>query len=282
NASDSTSREKIDISWTNIEGVTKWRLQRRDVYIKDDKEYPVVEWRTLKEINSQNYEDSGTPSNVMYSENSIMLNGYKIIYYYKVRGIEGTATDWSNIDSGSILDNSATINPPVKNSNENKLTINWSNGSGLVNNYYQLQKKISGGYGTIYNGETTSYIDSSISPDVNYTYRVTPRIDYVWGVSSNEVEYTLIFEEWIPNISISVITGNSMKISWDGIPTSEKYFLDRTPLNETFEYTHPTARIEDSSTGINFDTIYSYKLRGYKEPNRYTRYSGTVMGKVNP
>lgn len=284
-ASDSANQTGIAVSWTpTISGTTKWRLERRDAYMNGTNEVKISDWRTISEPTAAYYDDAANAANVMYSANSVMYYGYKVKYYYRVRGTEGTLTAWSNVDEGSIADNSVAINSVNKDAFSNKINVGWNGAGGSIDNWYQLEKSSDNIYfGSIYNGGDTTFGDSGVSPDTLYYYKVVARRNYVWGVYSNTVNYTLIFEEWIPNITISVTTGISMSITWNAIPTAEKYYLERTPLNNTFEYNTPVTHTEDNTTvGIDFDTVYSYKIRGFKAPNRYTQYSGTVMGRINP
>lgn len=163
----------------------------------------------------------------------------------------------------------------------NKIKIQWSK-SKNASGYYIYRKDSNGTYKkikTIEGGSVLSFIDSGLTPNKIYSYRVT-----AYYKSNNNV----INSSYANNINCSTLlkatdkftgtaTKNTITLKWNKVSGATGYYVYKYDAKSKRYKTLITLNSANSLsvkvTGLNSNTKYSYKVMAFKSTN-----SGTLKG----
>ena len=140
-----------------------------------------VEWSKDNTFNSGVSTDTAATDSYTFS--SYLADG---TWYFRVDATDlvGNTSAWSSY--GTVIINTPVPTTPGSTSYSsvltNSITVSWSSstdssGPGLANPAYHVERAVDnsgspGSFGEVGTTNSTSYIDSSVSPDIKYWYRI--------------------------------------------------------------------------------------------------------------
>ena len=240
--------KKVTLQWNAIDGAVNYVLER--VSGKDSTDIQLV------------VKLSGNIT--AFSDTTINLNTE---YLYRIKAVNNLAeSPFAVLKIKTINDlNTLRINAEVN--YYNTVTISWTSSPSFVADYYILERKRGNDdYKQIsrINLPTLRYIDSTLQANTKYTYRLkaynaTTQSSFV----QVEIETPSLLAK--PDLAITILYYNSLKINWKLIAGAITYKLERKSGNE--EYKQIALLDSKSLEWIDKDllenTFYSYRLEAF-------------------
>jgi hypothetical protein len=242
---------KVNISWSAVEGATKYLLQRR--YNNGSG------WKSWGTISS---EYTGTS----YVDNKVTA-GYT--YQYRVYSYNG---EWSSTFTRVEVVASNIPLPPgnmTAESDSGKVNVSWSTVEGATK--YLLQRRYNDGngwksWGTISSGYTeTSYEDNRVTAGYTYQYRVYS-YNGEWSATFTRAEVVASNIPLPPANMTAESSAGKVNVSWSAVAGATKYLLQRRYNDGTGWKSWTT--ISSSMTGTSYEDSrvtagYTYQYRVY-------------------
>lgn len=259
--------DKIMLKWQEIPGAQGYQIYRSTK--------PNTGFKQVATVNS-----GGT---VSWSDKV----GINKTYYYKIRSFRyfndiGIFSPYSAVVKASTKITAPQISS-LSVSSYRKITIKWDKTKNVTG--YKVYRKTgtSGSYKLIKNingAGTTSYADSSISPNVSYYYRVkayktVKKKDYNSSYSNVVLAKTNLGKPSIRSVSSSSPT--KVKLSWKKADGAQGYQIYRASSYKgkyTKVKTVTGGNVSScTNTGLVPNKTYYYKVRAYRTVNKVKTYS---------
>jgi uncharacterized protein (TIGR02145 family) len=249
---------RIDLSWQNNEEYTE-------------------EFAIHRKIGSQPYTSIATTTKdvSIYSDTTCTLGvNYKYVIISKVG---------ANLSTPSNYMATATVFPSVTNISINALSdaaaqITWEDNCSFEKGY-RIERESGSGYELIVqtNENTTTYTDSSLNYDTNYTYRIA-------GFTSDN------FSEWTtsPNMNVSFqepssligipISETQIYLTWtDNSGNEDGFRIERNTSSGNNQIIEVDANVtEYTDIELTFGQIYEYRIAAFTSTSTSTWASTTT------
>lgn len=233
----------VKISWSEVDGATKYRIYRRSA---DESVYTA-----LATVSAEITE---------YTDTSAKING--TVFYYKVRAINGTV---SGVTSSAAKVTVFGTFVPTLSANGKSVTVKWSEVKGADS--YTVFKKVNDGEWQILAecSDITEYTDTDVVADNKYSYSLTVLKNGEYS-SFNTIGASiyLLKEPKISSVNASV--DNSVLVKWQAVKGATKYSVYRKSDSDNY-------KLIGTSTGTSFyDTTekknnlyYTYYIKAEAE-----------------
>jgi len=244
-----------------------------------------------------------TPVKVMDNVVSVSAGGYHTLAIKN----DGSLWAWGNNDFGQLGDGTTIEkSTPIKVMDKTVLVLgipthlsvsiptatsiklSWTSVSGA--NGYEVFRSLSatGTYTWLANAFTTSYTNSGLTTGTTYYYKVkardTTKVPTVYSAYTSVIAAKPVLVLGIPtNLSVSIPTSTSIKLSWTNVSGANGYEVFRS-LSATGTYTWLANAFTTSYTnsGLTTGTTYYYKVKARnttKVPTVYSAFSSVIAAK---
>ena len=231
------SPTSINISWSSVPHATGYKI-----------------YRSLTSSGQYVYVGNTVSNN--YTDNNLETG---TTYYYKIAGTKSNGEGPSSnfISTFTPVDIPTGLLGTVQSSNSIKLSWN----TVLKATEYTLYKSLSssGEYNAIVTTSNTSYIDTGLSQNTPYYYKVSAK--NLNGDGSQSEYITVIIEPPQPPTSItsSVLSSSSIKLDWDNIEGATSYKIYRSTGGD-YSLVGTVTTNTFTNTGLSSNINYSYKI----------------------
>ena len=195
------------VTWTAVKNAETYSVWRKT---------SSTGWKKLATVEGTTYTDKTAESNQTYYYTIRCMNAGKNICTsdYNRTGTKAYYLAASNISSLTLTSNG--------------IVVKWNKVAGAKS--YRIYRKTTGGYtriGTVNNGNTTSYTDTTAESGKTYTYAVKPyngndSADY----TGKQVTYLAA-----PTLSTLANAANGVSLKWNSISGAQKYYIYRKEGN---------------------------------------------------
>ena len=165
-----------------------------------------------------------------------------------------------------------------------KIKLQWSKSTN-ASGYYIYRKDSNGTYKkikTIEGDSTLSFIDSGLTPNKSYSYRVTAYYKSNGNVINSSYAKTVSYTTLLKATDkfTGTATKNTVTLKWNKVSGATGYYVYRYDTKSKSYKTLITLNSENSlsvrATGLSPNTKYTYKVMAFKKTN-----SGTLKGDVS-
>jgi len=212
-------------------------------------------------------------------------------YYYKVASYnkngESAQSDYVLATTLPIIVPDTPTNVTATPNSSSRITISWSSMSDATG--YKIYRSLnsSDDFTQVGTSASTSYVDTGLSADTYYYYKVAA---YNENGTSSQSNYVSAKTTLIPDTPTGVTaTGNniSITVSWSSVFGADGYKIYRsTNSSGTFGYIGTTTETSYSDEGLSVNTSYYYKVTAYNsyEESAQSNYIlATILGsEANP
>ncbi len=207
--------------------------------------------------------DEETFTNIGLSDNTT--------YYYRVRAYNGAGFSGFTAEASATTTLSAPLPPSnllLDNITENSIDLNWSDNSTNETGF-QVERSLSPTTGyvriTTTTADVTSYTSTGLDQNTTYYYRVRAINPSGQSAYSNVRSGTtlLLLPDAPSNLAFSLVTENSMRISWQDNSNNEANFEIQRSLTAGIGFVEvgtPTDSYFDDA-GLDEDVEYFYRVR---------------------
>jgi Secretion system C-terminal sorting domain len=187
-------------------------------------------------------------------------------YSYRIKAIGNNVAFQGQIDLKTpALLNSLELSATVL--YYNSLKISWKAIGGAIS--YKLERKT----GTesfkeiaTFDSKATEFIDKTLKDNTEYTYRLKAFGDKTESLETNFTSKTpsLLAP---PELSIELLTFESLKVVWKPVANANKYVLERqSPTDATFQKVLETTNLmEYQDANLKNNETYSYRLKAFSD-----------------
>jgi len=187
-------------------------------------------------------------------------------YSYRIKAIGNNVAFQGQIDLKTpALLNSLELSATVL--YYNSLKIIWKAIGGAIS--YKLERKT----GTesfkeiaTFDSKATEFIDKTLKDNTEYTYRLKAFGDKTESLETNFTSKTpsLLAP---PELSIELLTFESLKVVWKPVANANKYVLERqSPTDATFQKVLETTNLmEYQDANLKNNETYSYRLKAFSD-----------------
>ena len=235
-----TSSGKPKISWSAVDGATKYWI------------YRCTDGKNFK------YYDSTTKTS--YTNNSTSIG---TTYYYKVKAVKTVngkdiASDYSVVKSIKCTPAAPSLSISRVNG---KPKLSWKAVSGATK--YWIYRSTDGKNFKYYDSTTkTSYTNSGAASGTKYYYKVKA-VAVVNGnnvASAYSYAKSLVCTPATLNVSITSANGKP-KLSWNAVSGATKYWIYRSTDGKNFKYYDSTTKTTYTNNSTTVGTRYYYKVK---------------------
>lgn len=225
-----------------------------DSYIIERKKSEETVFKTIAEISS---------AISLFSDTTVSANTQ---YTYRVKTAKGLS--FSNYSPLLSIKTLALLNTPtlsVNIINNNTLTVSWK-AIEAATGYVLERKSATTNFSTIatLTGTATEFSDKTLTENTVYTYRIK-----AIGVKTESVSVTVqattpaLLSK--PDLSVSVVFYNALKINWKTINGASSYSLERKTGIETYQTiaTLKPTETEWSDKELKDNTLYTYRIKAF-------------------
>ncbi len=238
---------KVTISWSAVNGATKYRVQRLNG----------TSWSTVNYPTATSYVDTNVTAGTTYK--------YRVLAY-----VNNVWSDYSA--SVSATPTASTTPQNVKAvAGDGKITISWSSVSGATK--YRVQRLNGASWSTVNYPTATSYTDTGLTNGTTYKYRVLAYVNNAWSTASSVVSATPTASTTPQNVKATAGDGK-ITISWSAVSGATKYRVQRLNGTTWSTINYPTAT-SYTDTGLTNGTTYKYRVLAYVN-NVWSAYSASV------
>jgi len=266
------SDSEVNLAWQDMS-------DNEDAFELQRKEEPAGSYAEIAEVGA----------NVVTCSNSSGLDA-KTSYSYRVRAVNAFGeSSWSNEAQTTTRGSpSGPDNLAAAAASDSAIDLSWADNSDDETGFWIERKEgAAGAFGWIASpgADATSYQDTLLSQNTDYTYRIKALNTYGDSTWSGEASART---QGVPdadptNPRLVARQDRTMSFSWtDNSSNEEKYWIDRR-INSgawTVDYASVDAGTTTfADSGMVYDTVYSYRVRGR---NTYgdSGYSGPVSEKT--
>ena len=248
------------VTWTAVKNAETYSVWRKT---------SSTGWKKLDTVEGTTYTDKTAESNQTYYYTIRCMNAGKNIYTsdYNRTGTKVYYLAPSNISSLTLTSNG--------------IVVKWNKVAGAKS--YRIYRKTTGGYtriGTVNNGNTTSYTDTTAESGKTYTYAVKPyngndSADY----TGKQVTYLAA-----PTLSTLANAANGVSLKWNSISGAQKYYIYRKEGNGGYK---KIAEVKDAVSytdkSVTSGKKYTYAVRALKgsSMSAYTGKSINYLAQAN-
>lgn len=248
------------VTWTAVKNAETYSVWRKT---------SSTGWKKLDTVEGTTYTDKTAESNQTYYYTIRCMNAGKNICTsdYNRTGTKAYYLAASNISSLTLTSNG--------------IVVKWNKVAGAKS--YRIYRKTTGGYtriGTVNNGNTTSYTDTTAESGKTYTYAVKPyngndSADY----TGKQVTYLAA-----PTLSTLANAANGVSLKWNSISGAQKYYIYRKEGNGGYK---KIAEVKDAVSytdkSVTSGKKYTYAVRALKgsSMSAYTGKSINYLAQAN-
>ena len=248
------------VTWTAVKNAETYSVWRKT---------SSTGWKKLATVEGTTYTDKTAESNQTYYYTIRCMNAGKNICTsdYNRTGTKVYYLAPSNISSLTLTSNG--------------IVVKWNKVAGAKS--YRIYRKTTGGYtriGTVNNGNTTSYTDTTAESGKTYTYAVKPyngndSADY----TGKQVTYLAA-----PTLSTLANAANGVSLKWNSISGAQKYYIYRKEGNGGYK---KIAEVKDAVSytdkSVTSGKKYTYAVRALKgsSMSAYTGKSINYLAQAN-
>ena len=248
------------VTWTAVKNAETYSVWRKT---------SSTGWKKLATVEGTTYTDKTAESNQTYYYTIRCMNAGKNICTsdYNRTGTKVYYLAPSNISSLTLTSNG--------------IVVKWNKVAGAKS--YRIYRKTTGGYtriGTVNNGNTTSYTDTTAESGKTYTYAVKPyngndSADY----TGKQVTYLAA-----PALSTLANAANGVSLKWNSISGAQKYYIYRKEGNGGYK---KIAEVKDAVSytdkSVTSGKKYTYAVRALKgsSMSAYTGKSINYLAQAN-
>ena len=248
------------VTWTAVKNAETYSVWRKT---------SSTGWKKLATVEGTTYTDKTAESNQTYYYTIRCMNAGKNICTsdYNRTGTKAYYLAASNISSLTLTSNG--------------IAVKWNKVAGAKS--YRIYRKTTGGYtriGTVNNGNTTSYTDTTAESGKTYTYAVKPyngndSADY----TGKQVTYLAA-----PTLSTLANAANGVSLKWNSISGAQKYYIYRKEGNGGYK---KIAEVKDAVSytdkSVTSGKKYTYAVRALKgsSMSAYTGKSINYLAQAN-
>ncbi len=248
------------VTWTAVKNAETYSVWRKT---------SSTGWKKLATVEGTTYTDKTAESNQTYYYTIRCMNAGKNICTsdYNRTGTKAYYLAASNISSLTLTSNG--------------IVVKWNKVAGAKS--YRIYRKTTGGYtriGTVNNGNTTSYTDTTAESGKTYTYAVKPyngndSADY----TGKQVTYLAA-----PTLSTLANAANGVSLKWNSISGAQKYYIYRKEGNGGYK---KIAEVKDAVSytdkSVTSGKKYTYAVRALKgsSMSAYTGKSINYLAQAN-
>lgn len=248
------------VTWTAVKNAETYSVWRKT---------SSTGWKKLATVEGTTYTDKTVESNQTYYYTIRCMNAGKNICTsdYNRTGTKAYYLAASNISSLTLTSNG--------------IVVKWNKVAGAKS--YRIYRKTTGGYtriGTVNNGNTTSYTDTTAESGKTYTYAVKPyngndSADY----TGKQVTYLAA-----PTLSTLANAANGVSLKWNSISGAQKYYIYRKEGNGGYK---KIAEVKDAVSytdkSVTSGKNYTYAVRALKgsSMSAYTGKSINYLAQAN-
>ncbi len=248
------------VTWTAVKNAETYSVWRKT---------SSTGWKKLATVEGTTYTDKTAESNQTYYYTIRCMNAGKNICTsdYNRTGTKVYYLAPSNISSLTLTSNG--------------IVVKWNKVAGAKS--YRIYRKTTGGYtriGTVNNGNTTSYTDTTAESGKTYTYAVKPyngnaSADY----TGKQVTYLAT-----PALSTLANAANGVSLKWNSISGAQKYYIYRKEGNGGYK---KIAEVKDAVSytdkSVTSGKKYTYAVRALKgsSMSAYTGKSINYLAQAN-
>lgn len=248
------------VTWTAVKNAETYSVWRKT---------SSTGWKKLDTVEGTTYTDKTAESNQTYYYTIRCMNAGKNICTsdYNRTGTKVYYLAPSNISSLTLTSNG--------------IVVKWNKVAGAKS--YRIYRKTTGGYtriGTVNNGNTTSYTDTTAESGKTYTYAVKPyngndSADY----TGKQVTYLAA-----PTLSTLANAANGVSLKWNSISGAQKYYIYRKEGNGGYK---KIAEVKDAVSytdkSVTSGKNYTYAVRALKgsSMSAYTGKSINYLAQAN-
>lgn len=238
------------VTWTAVKNAETYSVWRKT---------SSAGWKKLATVEGTTYTDKTAESNQTYYYTIRCMNADKTICTsdYNRTGTKAYYLAPSNISSLTLA--------------ANGVVVKWNKVAGATS--YRIYRKTTGGYtriGTVSNGNTTSFTDTTAESGKTYTYAVKPyngnaSADY----TGKQVTYLAV-----PTLSTLANAANGVSLKWNSISGAQKYYIYRKEGNGGYK---KIAEVKDAVSytdkSVTSGKNYTYAVRALAG-NTMSAYTG--------
>lgn len=243
-------------------------------------------FRVFRSTGGNSYTQVGTvgANTTAYTDSGLTAN---TAYTYQVVAYNTGDSDPSNSVTITTL---STL--PAKPTNlvasqvgTDRVTLTWKDNANNETGFKIERKTVNGNYSEIatVNANVVTFINSNLSNNTTYTYRVRAYNTAGSSDASNEATVTTASVPVKPdNLKISSTGTDRLTITWRDNANNEKgYRIERKPVNGTFsEIATVGANVTSyTNTGLSNNTTYTYRVRAFNDAGN-SQYSNEISGKT--
>ena len=248
------------VTWTAVKNAETYSVWRKT---------SSTGWKKLDTVEGTTYTDKTAESNQTYYYTIRCMNAGKNICTsdYNRTGTKVYYLAPSNISSLTLTSNG--------------IVVKWNKVAGAKS--YRIYRKTTGGYtriGTVNNGNTTSYTDTTAESGKTYTYAVKPYN----GNDSADFTGKQVTYLAAPTLSTLANAANGVSLKWNSISGAQKYYIYRKEGNGGYK---KIAEVKDAVSytdkSVTSGKNYTYAVRALKgsSMSAYTGKSINYLAQAN-
>lgn len=232
-----SSQTTINISWSLILEATGYKV-----------------YRALSSSGPYTYVGNSATNN--YTDNNLETG---TTYYYKVAGTKSNGEGPSSnfVSAFTPVDIPTGLTGTVY--SLNSIQLSWNAVSKATD--YTLYKSLSplGVYGIVITTSNTSYIDTGLSQNTPYYYKISAKNMNGEGTQSSYI--TVLIEPPYPptNITSSVLSSSSIRLDWQNVTGATGYKIYRSTGGE-YSLVGTVSGNSFTNTGLSMNVNYYYKI----------------------
>ncbi|MCP4136849.1 MAG: hypothetical protein GY754_38115 [bacterium] len=251
-ASDGTYGNKVVISWNAAASAASYTVYRSDSV---DGIYTLL---------------AGDVAETRYEDFSVDVETTYVPYYYKVSSVNsGGESELSAPDEGYALEGepeppAAPENAAASDGSQDTVSITWSSVADADSYKVYRAGSVNGTYAEIAALSETTYVDSTVEPDVHYFYAVTAIKGAEESAYSTSDEGYAVPE--VPPVVTNVLAsdgtfGNKVALSWDAAVRAVTYKIYRADaIDGAYTETGTSAGTAYDDAAATAGSVYYYKV----------------------
>ncbi|MBZ3936285.1 fibronectin type III domain-containing protein [Methanimicrococcus blatticola] len=233
------SSTRIHVAWDAVIDADRYNLYRS---LTENGPYSLVN----SNIGNTEYTDEGLTPNTEY--------------YYRVAGVNNSGEgSWSDFARAK------TYVKPVANAEATSVSsiqVSWYEIPDATR--YQIYRSDTA-YGTytsvgeVERGMTPLYLDTGLSPDTTYYYKVVAKYYSKTGEYSDPVSATT----WTPprlDLNADALSPSEIRLTWNAVSGADDYAVYRSTYNGGYTYIAQVVTTELIDTGLTPSTVYWYRV----------------------
>ncbi|MBQ8841058.1 MAG: fibronectin type III domain-containing protein, partial [Ruminiclostridium sp.] len=226
----------ITITWDEVSGATKYRVQRSEAG---------GSWKTMVYPTKTSYIDSDIVPGVTYS--------YRVLAYVSGKWSNPSEAVSAMVEINIVPENLKAV------AGDSKVTLTWDAVEGATK--YRVQRHNGSAWATVSYPATNTYVDTGLTNDTTYKYRVLAYAGDKWSTPSEPVSATPEAMN-IPQNLKAVAGDSKVTLSWDAVKDATKYRVQRNSGSSWTTVSYPTTNTYVDK-GLTNGSTYKYRVLAY-------------------